>query len=260
MIAINPIPAFDDNYFWIISNNNNAVVVDPGEARVVNEYLEKNELNLVGILITHHHADHTGGVAQLKAEHLCSIWGPASDPVKNLDHTCQQGDQVTIPLLDLSFQVISTPGHTLGHIAYFLAEGQLSPNALFCGDTLFSGGCGRIFEGTPDQMWQSIQKLMALPEDTLVFPAHEYTLSNLDFALKVEPENQALNDYYQQVKQLRATNKPTLPSKIALEKLINPFMRVESPSVIESAVKRMPESATAGADVFATIRQWKDCS
>jgi hydroxyacylglutathione hydrolase len=262
MITITPISAFNDNYIWLVNDQKNAIVIDPGDPNVVSNYLEQKQLNLVGILITHHHQDHTGGVKQLLDRYSCPVWGPKDDPVQLLDFQCTQGDIVEIGLLGIKLQVLSVPGHTKGHIAYYLESSSSTPNALFCGDTLFSGGCGRLFEGTAKQMWHSLQKLANLPGETLVCAAHEYTLSNLAFALEIEPNNQNLIDYHNRVKQLRHKNRPSLPSTIGLELEINPFMRVSQIGVINAAKKRSLSLAKSNNvhdwEVLAIIRQAKD--
>ena len=262
MISITPISAFNDNYIWLLSDQNNAVVVDPGDPVKVIKYLQQNQLNLVGILITHHHSDHTGGVEQLVKHYSCLVWGPKNDPVTKLDHSCSEGDIANITSLGIKLKVLSVPGHTKGHIAYVIEASANTPNALFCGDTLFSGGCGRLFEGTPKQMWHSLQKFAELPKETLVCAAHEYTSSNLAFALTIEPDNQALLEYNNNVTQLRKQNVPTLPSKIGLELMINPFMRVNQTAVIEAAKARSKKLSNSDLvhdwDVLAVIRQAKD--
>lgn len=259
MINVTPIPAFRDNYFWLISKQGYAIIVDPGDATPVIDYLEANKLTLVGILITHHHSDHIGGIRQLKSRYNATVWGPQNDPVKDLDNTCQQGDKVSIPQLDINFQVLSVAGHTLGHIAYFLPKSHQNPNSLFCGDTLFSAGCGRLFEGTPGQMLGSIKKLMALPEETLIYPAHEYTLDNLKFARALEPNNQALIDYQNKVESLRKQQLPSLPTQLAQELNINPFMRFQEKSIIDKAKSlNKTSNKLSETEVFATIRHYKD--
>jgi len=258
MISITPIPAFNDNYLWLIHDKRNAVVVDPGDAAAVDRFLQENNLNLLKILVTHHHRDHVGGLEALKNQYGCQVIGPAKESISGLDVTCEEGDTVEIPQLELELKVIDVPGHTAGHIAYFSAKTLQHANLLFCGDTLFSAGCGRLFEGTANQMWQSIKKLMALPDDTQIFPAHEYTLSNIQFALAVEPENKALKAHQDKVKALRNNNIPSLPATLSLEKAINPFMRVEQPSVIKMAEMRFNGVNLDSAEVFGLIRHWKD--
>lgn len=258
MIAITPIPAFNDNYLWLLDNGSEAAVVDPGDAAPVEEYLERHSLTLSAILITHHHGDHTGGINRLKSRFNCPVYGPAKERIPNIDYPLNQTDSVTIDALNLNLRIIEVPGHTAGHIAYFAPRTEINDNLLFCGDTVFSGGCGRLFEGTAAQMWDSMQKLMQLPDDTLVFPAHEYTLANLKFALAVEPNNQALHDYQASVISKRNANRPSLPTNIGLEKTINPFMRVRESDVTAAALKLAGHSDLKEPEVFAHIRQWKD--
>jgi hydroxyacylglutathione hydrolase len=260
MLNVTPIPAFSDNYLWLISYQNYAVIVDPGDAKPVIDYLEKHQLKLVAILITHHHADHTGGVSELKSRYNARVFGPEDDPVKHLDHTCKQGDNLEIAELSSQFEVLSVPGHTLGHIVYFLPQSASNQsNRLFCGDTVFSGGCGRLFEGSPAQMLDSMKKIMALPADTLLYPAHEYTLDNLKFAKAVEPKNQAIWDYESQVEALRKQNKPSLPTKLSLELSINPFMRFEQAGIISAAQNLSGKNQVASdVEVFTIIRSYKD--
>jgi len=258
MIAITPIPAFNDNYLWLIDNGCDAVVVDPGDAQPVERYLKQHGLNLAAILVTHHHGDHTGGIGQLKQSYPCHVYGPANESIPHVDTACNEGDTVQISPLALKFDVLEVPGHTAGHIAYFAAATVAHKNLLFCGDTVFSGGCGRLFEGTPLQMWQSMQKLMALPDDTLIHPAHEYTLSNLTFAQAVEPNNADLLQYKQQVASWREENRPSLPARLELEKRINPFMRIKEQTVIAAAEQRLNRSNLDESEVFGVIRHWKD--
>ena len=215
-----PIPAFSDNYIWLLHDEHQALVVDPGDAQPVLEALHRLGLKLDAILVTHHHPDHTGGVVRLRETTGARVFGPAREampePLTRLTHAQQ------LPLLGLNFQVIDVPGHTAGHIAYFCEDMDSAP-LLFCGDTLFSGGCGRLFEGTPEQMLASLDTLAALPEATRVCCTHEYTLSNLKFALAVDPDNQILINYSAAASALRVRQEPTLPSNIGLERQINPF-------------------------------------
>lgn len=249
-----PLPAFSDNYIWLVHNGQEALVVDPGEADGVLAYLDEHHLRLQAILITHHHADHTGGVDALRAATSAHVYGPAyenlPEPVQRLDG----GDHITV--LGLDFEVLAVPGHTAGHIAYYCAEFGGHP-LLFCGDTLFSAGCGRLFEGTPTQMLHSLDQLAALPADTRVCCTHEYTLSNLKFALAVEPDNADLRLYASDCEALRQRNLPTLPSSIGVELKINPFLRSREPGIAHAMAERAGHSLdTVG--VFATLREWKN--
>lgn len=215
-----PIPAFSDNYIWLFAQDGKAWVVDPGEAAPVLQILRENNLQLAGILLTHHHADHTGGVTELLQHYPVQVYGPCNSPASNLiSHPLQGGSHISLG--EIKFTVIATPGHTLDHIAFYSTEEKI----LFCGDTLFSAGCGRVFEGTNEQMHQSLLKLAELPDDTKVCCAHEYTLSNLRFAIAAEPSNPDIDAYRNQCEVMREKNQPTLPSTVGLEKRINPFLR-----------------------------------
>ena len=227
-----PLPAFADNYIWMLHDGHQAVVVDPGDSAPVVQALQRQGLQLTAILVTHHHADHVGGVDALREATGASVYGPARERVPEPLVRLAEGD--TVDVLGLRFQVLDVPGHTAGHIAYYCAAIDGAP-LLFCGDTLFSGGCGRLFEGTPAQMLDSLDRLAALPGDTRVCCTHEYTLSNLKFARTVEPGNTALLHYSNQCEALRAGDQPTLPSSIALERDINPFLRVRQPGVAQAA-------------------------
>ena len=252
-ISIIPIPAFDDNYIWCLRNTQDCLVVDPGDAKPVLAYCQQHNLTLQGILVTHHHWDHTNGIDELlQAFPDIVVFGPAKGKTQQVTFGCEETDEITLPALGLSMKVLEVPGHTLDHIAY------VSDLGLFCGDTLFSGGCGRLFEGTPGQMHQSLSKLAALDPDLPVFCTHEYTLANLKFAQAVEKSNQALNDYVDWAKLQRQQNRPTLPSSIGQEKAINPFLRVTEPEVLEQAEKRQGGKITHPEQAFAALRNWKD--
>jgi hydroxyacylglutathione hydrolase len=250
-----PIPAFSDNYIWALHDGRKALVVDPGESDGVAAWLAREGLQLDTILITHHHADHTGGVAALREATGARVIGPAFETMPEPLLRVSGGESVDA--LGLRFEVIDVPGHTAGHIAYFCPDVDGQP-LLFCGDTLFSGGCGRLFEGTPGQMHDSLSRLAALPGHTRVCCTHEYTLSNLRFALAVEPGNAELVAYHARCEAQRAQNFPTLPSSIGLEKQINPFLRTGEAAVVQSAQAREPGSPTDAVTVFATLREWKN--
>lgn len=259
MLLIEPIRAFRDNYIWLLqdSHSNRSCVVDPGDATPVIEALSSRNLTLEAILITHHHPDHVGGVAQLVERYAARVYGPESDHFTAVDVVLTDGDRRQV--LDHDFEVLTVPGHTLDHIAYYHRTPGQAP-ALFPGDTLFAGGCGRLFEGTAEQMHHSLSKLAALPEATRIFCAHEYTLANLRFALAVEPGNVALQQRLDEVERLREKDLPTLPSTIATEKATNPFLRTAEPEVAAAAARyRGHDSLPApAADTFAAIRSWKD--
>lgn len=250
-----PIPAFNDNYIWMLHDGERALVVDPGEASGVRQTLERLGLRLDTILITHHHADHTGGVPELREATGARVIGPAFETMPEPLARVSGGDLVDA--LGLRFEVIDVPGHTAGHIAYFCAALDGQP-LVFCGDTLFSGGCGRLFEGTPGQMHDSLTQLAALPGNTRVCCTHEYTLSNLAFAVAVEPGNTALQAYLAQCQALRARGEPTLPSAIDTERAINPFLRTSEPEVVKAARAHAPGSAGDPVSVLATLREWKN--
>ncbi|MBS3996153.1 MAG: hydroxyacylglutathione hydrolase [Hydrogenophaga sp.] len=254
-MQIHPLAAFADNYIWTLHDGQRALVVDPGEAAGVQGWLMQHGLVLDTILITHHHADHTGGVAALREASGARVIGPTVEPMPEPLQRVDHGD--TVEVMGLSFQVIKVPGHTAGHIAYFLPALDGAP-LLFCGDTLFSGGCGRLFEGTPAHMHASLARLAALPDDTRVCCTHEYTLSNLRFALAVEPMNADLQRHRAHCEALRERNLPTLPSSIGLEKKINPFLRSREDAVRQAAHARDPLAATDEVGVFATLREWKN--
>jgi len=251
---IDAIPAFSDNYIWALRDQGRCVLVDPGDADGPLDYLERNNLKLVGLLLTHHHHDHIGGVNAIRRRHSAPAWGPKDSRMPNDMHIVGEGDTVDIPELRLKFDVLETPGHTLSHIV-FHGHGRL-----FCGDTLFSAGCGRLFEGTPDQMQQSIDKIAALPDDLQVHCAHEYTADNCRFALNVEPENPALQNWARRVDDLRAQDQITLPTRLGDEKRFNPFMRTRESAVLDAARQREPGTSNDPADVFGVIRRWKDAS
>jgi hydroxyacylglutathione hydrolase len=253
-MTLTALPAFTDNYIWMLHDGSRAVVVDPGDASVVLQALQSYSLHLSAILLTHHHADHTGGVDELRAATGCQVIGPAFETMPEPLQRVSGGEQVQA--LGHTFQVMDVPGHTAGHIAYYYEAFEGRP-LLFCGDTLFSGGCGRLFEGTPAQMLASLDSLAALPGDTRVCCTHEYTLSNLRFARAVEPDNAALAAYEQECIALRASGHMTLPSSIALELQINPFLRSREPSVIRAA-QAFNCQADGTVAHFAALREWKN--
>ena len=249
-----PIPAFADNYLWLLHDSKRALIVDPGDAEPVLRTLDQYDLQLESILVTHHHADHTGGVDALRQATGAKVYGPATERIPEPFAPLREGD--TVRALGLDFQVLDVPGHTAGHIAFYTPDVDGQP-LLFCGDTLFSGGCGRLFEGTPAQMLASLDKLAALPGNTRVCCTHEYTLANLRFAVAVEPDNAELAAYQAQCQQLRAQGQPTLPGSISQEIQINPFLRTRQASVL-AAVHRFDASAHDETTVFAALRQWKN--
>ena len=258
-LTIHPVPAFQDNYLWVIHNGRHAAAIDPGDAAPVLEYVAANRFQLVAIICTHHHGDHVGGVeGLLDALHLrgkIPVFGPAGEQIPARTHALREGDRITIPHLELAFDVLDVPGHTAGHIAYF------GNGLLFCGDTLFACGCGRLFEGTAEQMTASLSKLKRLPGETKVFCAHEYTMANIKFAEAVEPDNAALKLRKAFCAAKRHRDLPTLPSTIQLELATNPFLRWDQPAVQAAAGVRLHrdiDSNTAPALIFGAIREWKN--
>ncbi len=254
MISIDPVSAFTDNYIWVIRNDQTkaCLIVDPGDASPVIDFVKAHRLQPEAILITHKHADHVGGVERLQQQYRIPTYGPAGEAHKWVDNTVTESTHLTFAKTGISFDIIELPGHTLGHIAY------LSPGHLFCGDTLFVAGCGRVFEGTMEQMYRSLRRLAALDDSTKVYCAHEYTLANLNFAKAVEPDNQALQEYMMTAKQLREEDIPTVPSSIQQEKRINPFLRCTEVKVTQAAVEHGMIADANPVNVFATLRQWKD--
>ena len=258
-LAVTAVPAFDDNYLWLVhapADPRQVLVVDPGDAAAVEAALRAQSLVLAGILVTHHHGDHVGGVQALVAGAALPVFGPGNEDIEGITHPVQGGARVELPALGLSFAVLDVPGHTRGHIAY------AGHGAVFCGDTLFSGGCGRLFEGTPAQMHTSLGALAALPPETQVYCAHEYTASNLRFALAVEPDNAALVAYAADVAALRAAGQATVPTTVARERDINPFLRTTVPAVRAAAAGFAAEAGLNAANddiaTLAALREWKN--
>lgn len=257
MLQIEALPAFTDNYIWLIKvlDQQRCAVVDPGDAKPVLAWLEAHpDWQLTDILVTHHHPDHVGGVLAVKQATGAIVYGPTDETIPGRDHALRQDQRIEV--LGLSLDVLDVPGHTRGHIAYF-HDDDAQP-WLLSGDTLFAGGCGRLFEGTPRQMHSSLQKLAALPPATQIYCAHEYTQSNLRFALAVEPGNQTLAERAEQVSRLRDAGAITLPSTLALELATNPFLRVAQPEVQAAAARHSGVPLTCPAEVFAALREWKD--
>ena len=247
--------AFADNYIWLIRGKSpdRVAIVDPGDAGPVLAALEKQRLKPATILCTHHHGDHVGGVEDiLKQYNHIPVYGPARERIPAVTQRLKQGDHINLPELGLEFDVLDVPGHTAGHIAYYGA------GMLFCGDTLFSAGCGRLFEGTAEQMFASLSKFSALPEATQLYCGHEYTEANLRFALTVEPDNADARAYCEWARAQRARNLPTLPSTIGLERRINPFLRSGQTTVRMAAEKQIGRTLDSTVEVFATVRRWKD--
>lgn len=263
-----PLTALNDNYIWLLQRSSMAAVIDPGEAAAVIRHLEQHQLELEAILITHHHADHTAGIPELRQRYPhVRIHGPHNENITGADKTCYQGhhdaDRIQLDGLGIEFKVLEVPGHTLGHLAYY--EPKLSGcGALFCGDTLFSAGCGRLFEGTAAQMQQALARIRELPQTTLIYPAHEYTAANLRFACRVEPDNPQLLAYAAEVSLRRSQHLPTLPTRLDHECRINPFLRWDI-AAVQNAVAHHEQTTsnsqaldTRPVSVFAALRRWKD--
>ncbi|HEX5055716.1 MAG TPA: hydroxyacylglutathione hydrolase [Gammaproteobacteria bacterium] len=259
MTALNviPIPALKDNYIWLLrsADSTQCAVVDPGDAVTVIAYLEAARLELGAILITHHHADHTAGLPGLKQAYPgCRVYGPQREGGHLIEQRLARGMRVRLPEPEVEFEVLDIPGHTLGHIAYYSESSEL----LFCGDTLFSAGCGRLFEGTAEQMYESLLRLAALPAATQVYCGHEYTLKNIAFAMQVEPGNDALRAFERRAVQLREAQKPTLPTRICDELSVNPFLRAHVEAVRDAAQRHFGMPLSNPVDVFRSLRSWKD--
>lgn len=252
-VSVFPIEAFNDNYIWCLHNQTHCAVVDPGDAKPVLDYCQANKLSLSAIIVTHHHWDHTGGIdALLSVFPDIPVYGPQNQEIKQITTRLSESDTIQLSQLDVKFTVLEVPGHTLDHIAYYGDVG------LFCGDTLFSAGCGRLFEGSPQQMFDSLAKLTALPRDTAVYCTHEYTLANIAFAEVVEPSNQALISYKEWAQQQREKNTATLPSSIQREMAVNPFLRCSSPELLTNVNQNAGATLASEQAIFAALRSWKD--
>lgn len=254
MIEVKPIPAFNDNYIWLIIHqpSRNVAIVDPGDATPVLKAIKAERLTPKAILITHHHADHVGGVRRILEQFDIPVYGPVHEDIPARTHALEEGHSVELADLDTSFTVLNVPGHTSGAIAYY------RKGMVFVGDTLFMSGCGRLFEGTAAQMHDSLSKLANLPDDTQIYCAHEYTLANLGFAQAVEPDNQHIKARIAECSALQKDNIPTVPDTLAREKLTNPFLRSQMPDVIQAASQYADQLLTEDVDVFAAVRKWKD--
>jgi len=252
MLAIHAVPAFKDNYIWMLEDGGKAVAVDPGDDAPVEEFLRGRGLELAAVLATHHHADHVGGLPALARRWKCPTFGPAREVTADLTTRLAQGERFRVPGVGIELETLDIPGHTAGHIALTGA------GLLFCGDTLFACGCGRLFEGTPAQMCDSLAKLARLPRETRVYCGHEYTLANIRFAEAVEPGNPRLGARRQRDEARRARGEPTLPSTIGEELETNPFLRCAEPEVVAAAERRAGRALAGPVEVFAEIREWKN--
>jgi hydroxyacylglutathione hydrolase len=258
MIKIEAIPTFQDNYVWAIHNGRSAILVDPGEAAPILAWLKHRDMTALAILVTHHHHDHVGGIAELLDQQAIPVYGPARGAVESAH--VGEGAALSFAGIDMVFKVIETPGHTLDHVCYVARDTHTQQTHLFCGDTLFSCGSGRLFEGTPSEMYTSLTRLAQLPDDTQVYCAHEYTLANIAFALEAEPDNAALHARHAEALALRKLGQPTLPVSIAQERHTNPFLRCDLPGLVEAASQHVKSRLKPGAETFAAVRAWKDAS
>jgi hydroxyacylglutathione hydrolase len=254
MLEIIPLPALKDNYIWLLKNkaSGHIVIVDPSEAEPILNLIESEGLIPIAILITHHHWDHVGGIPEITEKYNIPVYTPKTESVAGSTNPVGEGDSISLPEMDLELSILDVPGHTSGAVAYY-AKGMV-----FSGDTLFTAGCGRMFEGTPPQMHASLSKFKTLPDDTLLYCGHEYTLSNLQFAATVEPENKAIQERLIQIKQRRDKDLATVPATLAIEKETNPFLRCEQDSVINAARQHSDNKLELPHEIFAVIRSWKD--
>ncbi|BBB14655.1 hydroxyacylglutathione hydrolase [Candidatus Rickettsiella viridis] len=253
-IQVQPILAFKDNYIWCLINDetNHCIIVDPGEAKPVLGFLKRSNLSLDALFITHHHWDHTNGIKAILKDHSAPVFGPAKEKIAGVSNPVDEGDTVELNNWPITFKVLAIPGHTLGHIAYY------GDNLLFCGDTLFSAGCGRLFEGTAEQMLDSLNKLSQLPDETQIYCGHEYTLNNLNFAQMLEPNNVHVKEYLERVRELRQKNLPSLPCTLSTERLVNPFLRCDKTEILSRVERHRGKKFDLPAEAFAYLRQWKN--
>jgi hydroxyacylglutathione hydrolase len=252
VITITPVPALRDNYIWTVHDGQHAIVVDPGDAQPVQDFLQQQELTLVAIFCTHWQKDHSGGICQLASDRDIPVYGPIGEEIACITHRVGEGEVIDIPALTLAYRVMEIPGHTRGHIAFAWKGG------IFCGDTLFGAGCGRVFDGTLQQLHHSLQRLAELPDDTLIYCSHEYTEANLEFARECEPDNSHIAQRITDTRALRATGQPSLPSTLALEKATNPFLRCALPQVARQAESHVGHALNDEFSVFSALRQWKN--
>lgn len=257
MTEILALHAFDDNYIWLLRAGGCVAVVDPGDAAPVLGHLERSGDRLCAVLATHHHGDHVGGLEEILARHSVPVFGPAAEDIPGVSHPLAGGERIQLPEIGVEFEIIAVPGHTRGHIAYY-GPSLGDDGAVFCGDTLFGAGCGRLFEGSPAQMQDSLARLAVLPAPTLVYCAHEYTQSNLRFALAVEPGSIAVQRRSEDVARERAAGRATIPTSIRHELETNPFLRWDEPAVRAAAAGRLGHAPTDAVETFAAIREWKN--
>ena len=251
-ISVHPVRAFQDNYVWTLRHGSSAAVVDPGDAQPVLAYLNAEKLRLSAILNTHHHADHVGGNAELLAHYKVPVYGPRDERISTVTRRVGEGDRFTLEEFGIEFEVLEIPGHTRSHIAFY------GGGMLFCGDTLFACGCGRLFEGTPAQMHASLTKLAKLPDATRVYCGHEYTLANIKFAKAADAANPELALWERAASAVRAKDEPTLPSTLARERLANPFLRCDQPAIVAAASRHAGKPLADAVSVLGALREWKN--
>ena len=252
MLSVEPIKAFTDNYIWLVSTNEGSIVIDPGESENIQKLIDNKTIDLKGILITHHHYDHTNGLSELVKKNELEVYGPVNN-IDGINHRLNDKDKISI--IGIDFDVISIPGHTLDHIGFYSANA--SNPILFCGDTLFAGGCGRIFEGTYEQMFNALKKITKLPTNTNIYCGHEYTLSNLKFALEADDNNKELIEEFKKVENKINSNIPSLPTTLDKELKVNPFLRCDNINIQNKIIKKFNVSNNE-LEVFTALRKWKD--
>ncbi len=251
MLSVEPIKAYTDNYIWLVSTNEGSIVVDPGESKEILNLIDSNEIDLKGVLITHHHYDHTNGLLDLTKKMNLEVYGPKK--IEGINNIVKESDKFS--LIGIDFEVIEIPGHTLDHLAFFSSNNK--DPILFCGDTLFAGGCGRVFEGTFEQMFKSLKKISNYPKETKIFCGHEYTLSNLKFALEVDEDNKQLANEYINVKKLISSDIPSLPTNLNKELKLNPFLRCNEINIKNKEIDKF-DIIDDELEIFTALRKWKD--
>ena len=252
MLSVELIKAFSDNYIWLVSTNEGSIVIDPGESKNIQKLIDEKSIDLKGVLITHHHYDHTNGLEDLLEKNSIDVYGPENN-INGINYRVNNKDKISI--IGIEFEVISIPGHTLDHIGFY-SRNNNNP-ILFCGDTLFAGGCGRVFEGTYKQMFDALKKISALPKNTNIYSGHEYTLSNLKFALEVDSENSDLKQEYENVLEKVNSDIPTLPTTLNKELKVNPFLRCDNLSIQKKIAEKFNISG-GELEIFTALRKWKD--
>ena len=251
MLSVEPIKAYTDNYIWLVSTNEGSIVVDPGESKEILNLVDSNKIDLKGVLITHHHYDHTNGLLDLTNKMNLEVYGPKK--IEGINNIVKESDKFS--LIGIDFEVIEIPGHTLDHLAFYSSNNK--DPILFCGDTLFAGGCGRVFEGTFEQMFKSLKKISNYPKETKIFCGHEYTLSNLKFALEVDKDNKQLSDEYINVKKLISSDIPSLPTNLNKELKVNPFLRCNEINIKNKVIDKF-DIIDDELEIFTALRKWKD--